>query len=60
MCPPPAVRSKLAGKAIDGADERRHRVVRADRGKRLQVVVTARKSGWRADTATSKPVRVRR
>ena len=48
------------GKAIKGADGRRHRVVRADRGKRLQVVVTARKSGWRTDTATSKPVRVRR
>jgi hypothetical protein len=48
------------GKGIKGADERRHRVVRADRGKRLQVVVTARKSGWKLDTATSKAVRVRR
>ena len=48
------------GKAIKGADERRHRVVRADRGKRIQVVVTARKSGWKQDSATSKPVRVRR
>ena len=46
--------------AIKGADGRRHRVVRTDRGKRLQVVVTARKSGWRQDSATSKPVRVRR
>lgn len=48
------------GKAIKGADVRRHRVVRADRGKLLQVVVTARKSGWKQDTGTSKPVRVRR
>jgi hypothetical protein len=48
------------GKAIKGADERRHRVVRADRGRKLQVVVTARKSGWKQDSATSKPVRVKR
>ena len=48
------------GKVIKGADGRRHRVVRADRGRRLQVVVTARKSGWKQDTATSRPVRVKR
>lgn len=48
------------GKTIKGADGRRHKVVRADRGRRIQVVVTARKSGWRTDTATSKPIRVRR
>ncbi|WP_028642254.1 hypothetical protein [Nocardioides sp. URHA0020] len=48
------------GKAIKGADGRRHRVTRADRGRRIQVVVTARKSGWKRDSATSRPVRIKR
>jgi hypothetical protein len=48
------------GRTIKGADARRHKVVRADRGRRLQVVVTARKAGWKQDSATSKPVKIRR
>jgi hypothetical protein len=48
------------GKVIKGASGRKHRVVRADRGRRLQVVVTARKSGWKSDAASSKVVRVKR
>lgn len=47
------------GKAIKGAATRQHKVVRADRGKRLTVKVTARKSGYRSLTVSSAPRRIR-
>ena len=47
------------GKAIARSASRTHKVVRADRGKRLTVRVTARKAGYRPVTATSAPRRIR-
>ena len=40
--------------------DRSHRVIRADRGKRLSVRVTARRTGYVAGSATSRSVPVRR
>ncbi|MCD4532833.1 hypothetical protein LRP67_01870 [Nocardioides sp. cx-169] len=47
------------GKAIKGATTRGHRVVRADRGTRLTVRVTASRAGHRSASATTAPRRVR-
>ena len=43
------------GKRIKGADGRRHRLVRADVGRRIKVVVTGRKASYATATATSRP-----
>lgn len=48
------------GKVIRGADARRYRVARQDRGRRLSVTVTASRSGWKPATASSRQLRVRR
>lgn len=48
---------KITGKA---GNKRVHRVVRADRGKRLTVRVTARRAGQARKSATSAPVRIKR
>ncbi|MFT4082219.1 MAG: glycosyl hydrolase [Nocardioides sp.] len=46
------------GKKIAGATGRRHTVVRKDRGHKLSVRVTARKTGYAALSVTSKAVKV--
>lgn len=48
------------GRAIARATGRTHRVVKADRGKRLTVRVTARRSGYTSASARTAPVTVRR
>jgi hypothetical protein len=47
------------GKAIKGGANRKHKVVRADRGKRLTVRVTARKAGYKSKTVTSAPRKIK-
>lgn len=48
------------GKAIKGATTRAHKVVRADRGQRLTVRVTASKAGYESATATSAARKVKK
>ncbi|WP_028657139.1 hypothetical protein [Nocardioides sp. J54] len=48
------------GKVVKGRTTATYQVGRADRGKKIKVRVTVRRSGYVARTATSKAVRVRR
>jgi len=48
------------GKVVKGRTGSSYKVAKADRGKRIQVRVTVRRSGYATRTTTSKPVRVKR
>ena len=49
-----------SGKSIKGATKSSYKLTRTDRGKKITVKVTARKSGYTSRSATSKAVTVRR
>jgi hypothetical protein len=50
---------KRNGKSISGATKSTYVLVKADRGQKITVKITAHRNGWTNGTATTKPVTVR-